>query len=127
MHKTGFVNIVGFPNAGKSTLLNALLGEKLAPVTPKVQTTRKRILGIFNDDDCQIVFGDTPGFIPDPHYELHRTMNAMVHEAFTDADIMIYITEPGTEEAGILKEKLRALSVPLVILINKADKYEYLH
>jgi len=121
MHKAGFVNIIGFPNAGKSTLLNALLGEKLVIVSPKAQTTRKRVLGIYNDDDCQIVFSDTPGFIPDPHYELHRKMNDMVEETFTDADMMIYITEPGIRELGSLGEKLRELKIPLLVLINKAD------
>jgi GTPase len=121
MHKAGFVNIIGFPNAGKSTLLNALLGEKLVIVSPKAQTTRKRVLGIHNDDDCQIVFSDTPGFIPDPHYELHRKMNDMVEETFTDADLMIYITEPGIRELGSLGQKLRDLKIPLLVLINKAD------
>ncbi len=122
MHKAGFVNIIGFPNAGKSTLLNALLGEKLVIVTPKAQTTRKRILGIYNDEDCQIVFSDTPGFIPDPHYELHRKMNSMVEESFTDADVVIYITEPEVRDIGTLREKLLKLTCPLLILINKADQ-----
>lgn len=122
MHKAGFVNIIGFPNAGKSTLLNALLGEKLVIVTPKAQTTRKRILGIYNDEDCQIVFSDTPGFIPDPHYELHRKMNSMVEESFTDADVVVYITEPEIRDIGPLREKLLQLECPLLILINKADQ-----
>ena len=121
MHKSGFVNIIGYPNAGKSTLLNALLGEKLVSVSPKAQTTRKRIFGIYNDEDTQIVFSDTPGFIPDPRYELHKNMNSMVEESFTDADMMIYITEPGTNEGGELTEKLNRLTIPLLILINKAD------
>jgi len=121
MHKAGFVNIIGLPNAGKSTLLNALLGEKLVIATPKAQTTRKRVLGIFNDDESQIVFSDTPGFIHDPHYELHKNLNTMVIEAFTDADMMIYITEPEKRDLGELGNKLRQLDCPLLILINKAD------
>jgi len=121
MHKSGFVNIIGYPNAGKSTLLNALLGEKLVSVSPKAQTTRKRIFGIYNDEDTQIVFSDTPGFIPDPRCELHKNMNSMVSDSFGDADVMIYITEPGTKEGGDLTEKLNRLNIPLLILVNKAD------
>jgi GTPase len=121
MHKAGFVSIIGFPNAGKSTLLNAILGEKLVIVTPKAQTTRKRTFGIYNDDEYQIVFCDTPGFIPDPRYELHKTMNNMVEDTFGDADVMIYITDPVIKETGELGEKLRKISYPLLILINKAD------
>jgi len=121
MHKAGYVSIIGFPNAGKSTLLNALLDEKLMIVTPKVQTTRKRILGIYNDEHTQIVFSDTPGFITDPGYKLHKKMNSNIDESFFDADVMIYITEPGVLEFGELEEKLRSLTCPLLILVNKAD------
>lgn len=121
MHKAGFVNIIGFPNAGKSTLLNSILGEKLVIVTPKVQTTRQRIFGIYNEDDIQIVFSDTPGFIENTHYELHKSMNNYVSDTFIDADVMIYITEPNVKELGILGEKLKNLTCPLIVLINKAD------
>lgn len=121
MHKAGFVSIVGLPNTGKSTLLNALLGEKLVIASPKAQTTRKRILGIYNDDDTQIVFSDTPGLIPDPHYELQRKMNEMAEGTFTDADIVIFLTEPDAPVDRQISEKLQALQCPLLVLINKAD------
>jgi GTPase len=121
MHKAGFVSILGLPNTGKSTLLNALLSEKLVIATPKAQTTRKRILGIYNDDDTQVVFSDTPGLISDPHYELHRRMNEMAEATFNDADVVIFLTEPEAPVDQTISEKLNAIQGPLLLLINKAD------
>lgn len=121
MHKAGFVSIVGFPNSGKSTLLNSILGEKLVIVSPKVQTTRQRIFGIYNEDDLQIVFSDTPGFIENTHYELHKSMNNFVSSSFVDSDVLIYITEPNVRDLAIFAEKLNKISCPLIVLINKAD------
>ena len=96
-HKAGFVNIIGNPNVGKSTLMNALVGERLSIITSKAQTTRHRILGIVNDEDHQIVFSDTPGIIK-PAYELQESMMDFVKSAFDDADILIYMVEPGEKE-----------------------------
>ncbi len=125
MHKSGFVNIIGATNVGKSTLLNVLLGEELFIVTPKAQTTRRRITGIYNDEEHQIVFSDTPGYISEPRYELHRSMNKMSEETFEDADILIYVTEPAAEDSkdsALLLERLKNFKQPLLILINKMDK-----
>jgi GTP-binding protein Era len=121
MHKSGFVNIIGFPNVGKSTILNALLGEKLVIVNPKAQTTRQRIFGIYNDDETQIVFSDTPGYIKDPKYTLQETMNTSVNDTFKDSDVVMYITEPEIRDLGYLGEKLKSINRPLIIIINKAD------
>ena len=96
-HKSGFVNIIGNPNVGKSTLMNALVGEKLSIITSKAQTTRHRILGIVNHDDYQIVFSDTPGIIK-PAYELQSSMMDFVKSALEDADILIYMVEVGEKE-----------------------------
>ena len=93
-HKAGFVNIIGNPNVGKSTLMNVLIGEKLSIITNKAQTTRHRILGILNEDDFQIVFSDTPGIIQ-PVYKLQESMMNFVHSAFQDADVLIYMVEIG--------------------------------
>lgn len=121
MHKSGFVNIIGFPNVGKSTILNALLGEKLVIVNPKAQTTRQRIFGIYNDEETQIVFSDTPGYIRDPKYMLQESMNTSVNDTFKDSDVIMYITEPEIRELGYLGEKLKSIKKPLIIVINKAD------
>lgn len=128
-HKSGFVNIVGKPNVGKSTLMNELMGEKLSIVTSKAQTTRHRIFGIWSDEDTQIVFSDTPGIIMKPIYELHSKMNDFVKEAFQDADIIIYITEFGEEKylSEYLIKKLNAVKIPVLVLINKIDKSQELH
>src|ERR1700748_2139878 len=91
-HKAGFVSIIGKPNAGKSTLMNALVGEKMSIITPKAQTTRHRILGIVNGDDYQIVFSDTPGIIK-PHYALHESMMTQVQGSIVDADIILLMTD----------------------------------
>lgn len=123
VHKAGFVNIIGNPNVGKSTLMNALVGEKLSIITPKAQTTRHRILGIVNDENYQIVFSDTPGIIQ-PAYELQSSMMDFVKSAFEDADILIYMIESG--ESGLKDpkffEKIRNSEIPVLLLINKIDQ-----
>lgn len=121
MHKAGFVNIIGKPNVGKSTLLNALLGENLVIVNAKAQTTRHRIKGVLNGADYQIVFSDTPGIMK-PAYKLHHKMLEAVNQTFTDADIMIYVAEIGeTQMEAELKEKLSMLKVPVFLVLNKMD------
>lgn len=121
-HKAGFVNIIGNPNVGKSTLMNAFMGEKLSIITNKAQTTRHRILGILSDDDYQIVFSDTPGIIK-PAYEMQTSMMDFVKSAFEDADVLIYMVEIGEKE---LKDeaffnKIKNSKVPVILLINKVD------
>lgn len=122
MHKAGFVNIVGKPNAGKSTLLNQLMGEKLAIVTQKAQTTRHRIFGIYNEEDVQIVFSDTPGVL-DPKYSLQEKMMDFVKDSLQDADVFLFIVDitDKTEPNAFLVEKLNKIPVPVLILINKID------
>ena len=121
-HKAGFVNILGKPNVGKSTLLNALVGEKLSIITSKAQTTRHRIQGIVNGDHYQVVFSDTPGIL-DPNYKLQEFMLKSARGALADADIFIYITEagetPGNDSFFI--EKLQKAKIPVLLLINKID------
>lgn len=120
-HKAGFVNIVGNPNVGKSTLMNALVGEKLSIITPKAQTTRRRIIGIVNGEDHQVVFSDTPGII-DPHYKLQEYMMKEVQSAFVDADILLLIVEAGEKKMNDqVAEKIRASGTPLIVAINKID------
>ena len=121
-HKAGFVNIVGKPNAGKSTLLNRLVGEKLAIVTPRAQTTRKRLLGIVNTDHEQIIYSDTPGLIK-PSYKLQEYMVKTVFNAFEDADILLFITDISDPPAkqNELIEKTRSTKVPLICILNKTD------
>ena len=123
MHKAGFVNIVGKPNAGKSTLLNQLMGEKLAIVTQKAQTTRHRIIGIHNEEDVQIVFSDTPGVL-DPKYELQEKMMGFVKESLQDADVFLFIVDISdkSEPSEFLIEKLNKIPIPVLLLINKIDK-----
>jgi GTP-binding protein Era len=120
-HRAGFVSIIGKPNAGKSTLMNALVGEKMSIITPKAQTTRHRILGIVNGDDYQIVFSDTPGIIK-PHYALHESMMHQVDGSIVDADLILLVTDINEEydEQDVLK-KLEGSTAPLVVLINKID------
>ena len=121
MHKAGFVNIIGNPNVGKSTLINCFLGEKLCIVTPKAQTTRHRINGIFNDENHQIVFSDTPGII-DPKYKLQEQMMQFFETALEDADIFILITEiHETFSHSRILEKLVKSGLPVLVLINKID------
>ena len=123
MHKAGFVNIIGNPNVGKSTLMNAFVGEKLSIITSKAQTTRHRILGIVNGDDFQMVLSDTPGIIK-PAYELQESMMGFVKSAFEDADVLIYMVEIGEQE---LKDadffnKIINSTIPVLLLLNKIDK-----
>jgi len=122
-HKAGYVNIIGNPNVGKSTLMNALVGERLSIITSKAQTTRHRILGIVNGDDFQILFSDTPGIIK-PAYELQESMMDFVKSAFEDADVLIYMVEPGETELKdeAFFKKITTTKVPLLLLINKIDK-----
>ncbi len=122
MHKAGFVNIIGNPNVGKSTLMNAFVGEKLSIITSKAQTTRHRILGIVNGDDFQVVLSDTPGIIK-PAYELQESMMGFVKSAFEDADVLIYMVEIGEKE---LKDeaffnKITNSKIPVLLLLNKID------
>ncbi len=121
-HKAGFVNIIGNPNVGKSTLMNALVGEKLSIITSKAQTTRHRILGIVNDDNYQIVFSDTPGIIK-PAYELQSSMMDFVKSALDDADILIYMVEVGEKELKneAFFNKIIHSEIPVILLLNKID------
>jgi GTP-binding protein Era len=123
VHKAGYVNIIGNPNVGKSTLMNALMGTSLSITTPKAQTTRHRILGIYNEEHMQIVFSDTPGVIV-PAYALQESMMDFVRTTFEDADVFLYMTEPGEKELKDpdLFEKLKRIKTPLLLLINKVDK-----
>jgi GTP-binding protein Era len=122
MHKSGFVNIIGNPNVGKSTLMNAMVGERLSIITSKAQTTRHRILGIVNGEDFQIVYSDTPGILK-PNYRLQESMVKFVNSAFIDADILLYVTDviEKTEKNKAYLSKLKKVKVPVVILINKID------
>jgi GTPase len=121
-HKAGFINIIGNPNVGKSTLMNILVGEKLSIVTPKMQTTRHRILGIVNGEDYQIVYSDTPGILK-PSYRMQDAMVRSVKAAISDADIILYVTDvvetPDKNEEVL--NKLARLSTPVILLINKID------
>lgn len=122
-HKAGFVNIIGNPNVGKSTLMNAFIGEKLSIITSKAQTTRHRILGIVNGDDFQVVFSDTPGIIK-PAYELQESMMGFVKSAFEDADILVYMVEIGEQELKdeAFFKKITSSKIPVLLLLNKIDK-----
>ncbi len=121
-HKAGFVNIVGSPNVGKSTLMNELMGEKLSIVTSKAQTTRHRILGIVNDEDYQIVFSDTPGVV-NASYKLHEQMMEYVSMSLKDADVLLFITDIFESEMNHREtlERISKLRVPVLCLINKVD------
>lgn len=122
-HKAGFVNIIGNPNVGKSTLMNAFVGEKLSIITSKAQTTRHRILGIVNGDDFQVVLSDTPGIIK-PAYELQESMMAFVKSAFEDADILLYMVEIGEQalKDETFFDKITNSKIPVLLLLNKIDK-----
>ncbi|MDP3453449.1 MAG: GTPase Era [Bacteroidales bacterium] len=122
IHRSGFVNIIGNPNVGKSTLMNALVGERLSIVTSKAQTTRHRIMGIVNGDDYQIVYSDTPGILK-PNYKLQESMMGFVNTAMSDADVMLYVTdvvEKGTKNIEYL-ERLKSIQTPVLLVINKVD------
>ncbi len=125
MHRSGFVNIIGNPNVGKSTLMNALLGEKLSIITSKAQTTRHRIMGILNGEDYQLVLSDTPG-IMDPSYKMQESMMGFVNLALTDADLFLVVTEPGEKGFNVptVVEKVKKSGVPVMVLINKIDLYD---
>ena len=121
-HKAGYVNIIGKPNVGKSTLMNDLVGERISIITSKAQTTRHRILGIVNGDDFQIVFSDTPGIIKNPAYKMHEIMNQYNNVAFIDADLILYvvdITDKKIDEETV--ERIRKMEVPVFVLLNKID------
>ncbi len=122
MHKSGFVNIVGNPNVGKSTLMNALVGEKLSIITSKAQTTRHRIMGIVNGDDFQIVYSDTPGILK-PNYKLQESMMKFVNGAVTDADILLYVTDTveNSERSVDVIDRINKSKIPVIVVINKID------
>lgn len=123
MHKAGFVNIVGNPNVGKSTLMNQLVGERISIATFKAQTTRHRIMGIVNSDDMQIVFSDTPGVLK-PNYKMQEMMLAFSESALADADILLYVTDvvENPEKNMDFLEKVKKMSIPVLLLINKIDE-----
>jgi GTP-binding protein Era len=127
MHKSGFINIIGRPNVGKSTLMNALLGERMSIITPKPQTTRHRIIGILSDEDYQLVFSDTPGMIEKPIYKMQEQMNHFAHSTFEDADVMLFVidaNETYSEDDPILERLRKAKDIPLFLVINKIDTIE---
>lgn len=121
--KSGFVNILGRPNVGKSTLMNALVGEKLSIITHKPQTTRHRILGIVNGDDFQIVFSDTPGVVRDPAYKMHDAMNRFVRSTFEDADLMLFLTDFWDDypDDDPIIQRLQKVEFPIFLVFNKID------
>ncbi len=123
MHKAGFVNIVGNPNVGKSTLMNQLVGERISIATFKAQTTRHRIMGIVNTDDMQIVFSDTPGVLK-PNYKMQEMMLAFSESALADADILLYVTDvvEAPEKNADFLDKVRKMTIPVLLLINKIDE-----
>ena len=123
MHKAGFVNIVGNPNVGKSTLMNQLVGERISIATFKAQTTRHRIMGIVNTDDMQIVFSDTPGVLK-PNYKLQESMLAFSESALADADVLLYVTDvvENPEKNMEFLEKVQKMKIPVILLINKIDE-----
>jgi GTP-binding protein Era len=120
--KSGYINIIGKPNAGKSTLMNLLVGERLSIITPKAQTTRHRIVGILNDENFQMVFSDTPGIIKNPAYKLQESMNNFIEGTFKDADVFLFLAdinqEPNEED---IPEPIKNTEVPILLVINKID------
>ncbi len=120
-HKAGFVSIIGYPNTGKSTLMNALVGERLSIITPKAQTTRHRIMGILSDKDFQVVYSDTPGIIK-PHYKLQKAMMSAVFASIEDADVMLLVSELGNAfDQPEIMQKLKENRTPVIVVINKID------
>ena len=128
MHKAGFVNIVGNPNVGKSTLMNQLVGEKISIATFKAQTTRHRIMGIVNTEDSQIVFSDTPGVLK-PNYKMQEMMLAFSESALADADILLYVTDvvENPEKNMDFLEKVAKITIPVILLVNKIDETDLRH
>lgn len=128
MHKAGFVNIVGNPNVGKSTLMNQLVGEKISIATFKAQTTRHRIMGIVNTEDSQIVFSDTPGVLK-PNYKMQEMMLAFSESALADADILLYVTDvvENSEKNMDFLEKVAKMTIPVILLVNKIDETDQRH
>ncbi len=126
MHKAGFVNIIGLPNVGKSTLLNALVQQRLSIISPKAQTTRHRILGMVNEDNFQIVFSDTPGFINQPAYKLQKNMNDFVLGSFEDADVLMFVTDKfqSLEDQAHLIKLVNESKTPCFVVLNKIDLYQ---
>ena len=121
-HKSGYVNIIGNPNVGKSTLMNLLVGEKLSIITSKAQTTRHRILGIVNSDEYQIIFSDTPGIIHQPAYKMHEVMNSHIQTALIDADLIMYVVD--VTDKSIQDEyigRLKEVQLPVFVVLNKID------
>ena len=125
-HKSGFVNIIGNPNVGKSTLMNAMIGDKLSIITSKPQTTRHRILGIISEDEYQVVFSDTPGIIETPHYGMHESMNKFAFSSFSDADLLLLVIDKYEDYVGDEKviESLKKTKIPKFLVINKTDLAE---
>lgn len=121
-HKSGFVNIIGYPNVGKSTLMNKFMGEKFSIITPKAQTTRHRIIGIINEEDLQIVFSDTPGIVK-PSYKLHEQMLGYVDASIKDADILLVVIDLSNEKEfnPNLIKKINGMKIPVLVLLNKID------
>jgi GTPase len=122
-HRAGFVNILGRPNVGKSTLMNAMLGEKLSIITNKPQTTRHRILGLLNGENFQLVFSDTPGFIQLPTYKMHEALNQAVQSSYADGDVYLLIVEPKDDPSigHPLLEVVKTLTAPVFLILNKSD------
>lgn len=123
-HRAGFINIVGLPNVGKSTLMNALINENLSIITPKAQTTRQRINGFVNEEDYQIIYCDTPGYVNQPAYEMHNAMNKFVHQAFEDADGILLVTDKyqKKEDQQYLIDQINQSNLPAFIVFNKIDQ-----
>src|SRR5512136_1801922 len=122
IHRSGFVNILGNPNVWKSTIMNALVGEKLSIITPKVQTTRHRIMGIVNGEDFQIVYSDTPGIMK-PKYRLQESMMNFVNIALTDADVIVYVADVTAKDEpdGEYSDRIKNTGVPVIVVLNKID------
>ncbi len=123
-HRAGFINIIGRPNVGKSTLMNAMVGEQLSVISPKAQTTRHRILGLVNGADYQLVFSDTPGIIREPQYGLHKAMNEFVRTSLEDADVLLFLTEiyEHPNDLADILQSLKAVEAKKLLLLNKVDQ-----
>jgi len=124
MHRSGFINIIGHPNVGKSTLMNALVGERMSIITNKPQTTRHRIIGILSGEDFQMVLSDTPGVVDKPAYKMHQAMNSFVQSTFEDADMMLLVTdtlEVYKAEDQLLAQLRKQTSIPMFVVLNKID------